>query len=342
MTLHFVINCVSVVSFCSVTLTSRLFLADLGGSEQVKKSKVEAGMTREGLSPEFSLGFQMATHMREAVNINLGLLALKKCIEALQNRSSYVPFQDSKLTMLLSDGLGGNCKTSVIVCAHTEAAQIAETVATLRFGERCALVETTAANNASLLENVLRDLEERIAHCEEEIRTKERWELREENRDDALAEEGTIEKALGGRETRVVVSVIGAEAERRLLASLLQQREQFAGSLSDEALVEIDQLAENLDGLSLHKKKPVLGFGKHFAEVYGLGGKFDEGVEAAAENERFQSQTHIDAIPTALRGKKVVKTGWATGETMEESAELLEKRAKRIKRNKLAYSGISA
>lgn len=45
--------------------------------------------------------------MREAVNINLGLLALKKCIESLNNRSSYTPYQDSKLTMLLSQGLGG-------------------------------------------------------------------------------------------------------------------------------------------------------------------------------------------------------------------------------------------
>jgi hypothetical protein len=65
----------------SVTLRSRLFLADLGGSEQVKKSGVEAGFLREGGSEQFSVGFEMGQHMREAVNINLGLLALKKCIE---------------------------------------------------------------------------------------------------------------------------------------------------------------------------------------------------------------------------------------------------------------------
>ena len=33
-----------------------------------------------------------------------GLLALKKCIEALNSKSLYTPFQDSKLTMLLSSG----------------------------------------------------------------------------------------------------------------------------------------------------------------------------------------------------------------------------------------------
>jgi hypothetical protein len=33
-----------------------------------------------------------------------GLLALKKCIEALNLRALYTPYQDSKLTMLLSSG----------------------------------------------------------------------------------------------------------------------------------------------------------------------------------------------------------------------------------------------
>lgn len=35
-------------------------------------------------------------HMKEAVNINLGLLSLKKCIEAINNKASYVPYQVSK------------------------------------------------------------------------------------------------------------------------------------------------------------------------------------------------------------------------------------------------------
>ncbi len=47
----------------------------------MKKSGVDAGHTREGQNEDFSLGFELGAHMREAVNINLGLLALKKCIE---------------------------------------------------------------------------------------------------------------------------------------------------------------------------------------------------------------------------------------------------------------------
>jgi hypothetical protein len=38
-------------------------------------------------------GFVLGARMREAVYINLGLLALKKCIEALNNKCDYVPYQ---------------------------------------------------------------------------------------------------------------------------------------------------------------------------------------------------------------------------------------------------------
>ena len=54
--------------------------------------------------------------LAEAVNINTGLLALKRCIDALHEGQRakregksppHVPYQDSKLTMLLSSALGG-------------------------------------------------------------------------------------------------------------------------------------------------------------------------------------------------------------------------------------------
>ena len=109
-----------------MTICSKLFLADLGGSEQVSKSKVDAGMSvyflsfffaysavsscsllgairTAGNEQQFSLGFELGERMRETVHINLGLLALKKCVEALNNRAAYVPFMDSKLTMVIGN-----------------------------------------------------------------------------------------------------------------------------------------------------------------------------------------------------------------------------------------------
>lgn len=323
-----------------VTLQSRLFLADLGGSEQVKKSQVEAGALRTaGVNDEFSLGFQMATHMREAVYINMGLLALKKCIEALNTRSYYVPFQDSKLTMLLSEGIGGNSKTSIIVCANMDPSQSAETIASLRFGEKCALIENSARNNATILAGILADLDARIKALEATILAKERWELREEKREDQLAEEGTIEKALGGHEIRTIAMVVGAEEERKQLATLLAERAQFVGTMDDDEVKELDQDGVDVKKASVATKK-VIGFGKKYAEIYGFGGQFDETEEQDAENERFQAKTNEESVPLAVRLKKG-KKGWATGETYEEDKDKLAVKAKKIKRNKLAYSGIS-
>ena len=42
---------------------------------------------------------------RHTLQINLGLLALKNCINALHNNLAHTPYQDSKLTMLLQGPL---------------------------------------------------------------------------------------------------------------------------------------------------------------------------------------------------------------------------------------------
>jgi hypothetical protein len=96
-----------------VTVRSQLCLADLGGSEQLKKS----GATGET--------------QREATEINLGLLALKKCIHALNAGWRHVPFSTSILTALLSRALGGDARTLVIVTAASDPMHIEESVQTL-------------------------------------------------------------------------------------------------------------------------------------------------------------------------------------------------------------------
>ena len=54
--------------------------------------------------------------MIEGANINRSLLALANCITALSEMkySTFVPYRDSKLTRLLKDSLGGNCRTVMI------------------------------------------------------------------------------------------------------------------------------------------------------------------------------------------------------------------------------------
>jgi kinesin family member 5 len=318
-----------------VTLRSRLFLADLGGSEQVKKSQVEAGKLREGFDNAFSVGFEKAQHMREAVYINLGLLALKKCVEALNNGSPYVPYQDSKLTMLLSEGLGGNSKTSIIVCANLNPVHSHETLATLRFGENCAKIELEARNNASMMAGLIAQLDNQIKTLEAEILRKERWVVEERRREDVLAEEGTFEKASGATEVMKVSVVTGAEAERIQLEKLLRQRVALLGSSA--VLPGEEEQEENVT----KSKKKVLGFGKQYAEIYGLGSKFDEAEEEKEENSRFNRAIREEELPTALlRAKKGTKS-WALGEGVPASEEQVRKVAAKANRSKLAYSGVA-
>ena len=59
-----------------------------------------------------------------------------------------MPYRDSKLTRLLADSLGGNCKTTMIACVA--AASMAETVSTLKFASRARHVHNSARINEQI------------------------------------------------------------------------------------------------------------------------------------------------------------------------------------------------
>ena len=63
--------------------SSKLYMADLAGSERVSRSKVSG------------------VGMQEALAINSSLTALGKCIKSLTERASHIPFRESKLTYIL-------------------------------------------------------------------------------------------------------------------------------------------------------------------------------------------------------------------------------------------------
>lgn len=216
------------------TATSQLFLVDLGGSEQVKRSKVHHGeMTSHGLV--------LGERMREAVYINLGLLALKNCIDALNNRSAFVPYNNSKLTMLLSPALGGQAKATVIVCGAMEKANAKETLQALRFGETCSRIENSASLQAQCATKLIKHIDEQIADLEVRIAEKERWETVQVIRQDTNVEEGTFEAALNkrrGGEVMNVGRVVGAEQEREELESLIVKRAKLLGLDIDLSLAE--------------------------------------------------------------------------------------------------------
>ncbi|XP_034562174.1 kinesin-like protein KIF9 isoform X2 [Notolabrus celidotus] len=111
-------------------VTSKLNLVDLAGSERLGKTGSEGQM------------------LKEAVYINKSLSFLEQAILALADRRrDHIPFRQTKLTHALKDSLGGNCNTVLVANIYGEAAQIEETLSTLRFASRMKCVQTQPAVN---------------------------------------------------------------------------------------------------------------------------------------------------------------------------------------------------
>ena len=63
---------------------------------------------------------------------------------------THIPFRDSKLTKLLEDSLGGNCKTVMVANIWPEAVHLEETVSTLKFATRMMRVSNEASVNMEI------------------------------------------------------------------------------------------------------------------------------------------------------------------------------------------------
>ncbi|BBN03135.1 hypothetical protein MPTK1_2g21020 [Marchantia polymorpha subsp. ruderalis] len=109
--------------------SSKLNLVDLAGSERLKRTEV-GGTTK-----------------KEAMLINKSLSFLEQAVFALRQGLGHVPFRQSRLTTLLKDALGGNCKTVLIVCAWAEDFFLDETISALRFAQRVKYLKTSAVIN---------------------------------------------------------------------------------------------------------------------------------------------------------------------------------------------------
>ncbi|KAF0989866.1 hypothetical protein HZS_7409, partial [Henneguya salminicola] len=110
----------------------KLFLVDLAGSEKVSKT----GASGIGLD--------------EARNINKSLGALGNVISALSENKSHIPYRDSKLTRILQESLGGNSRTTIVICCSLSSLNIPETVSTLRFGQRAKTITNKVSINEEL------------------------------------------------------------------------------------------------------------------------------------------------------------------------------------------------
>lgn len=134
---------------------SSLHLVDLAGSERVKKSQVTGSA------------------FRETVGINSSLLVLAKVISALAKGQTHVPYFESKLTTLLKAAFGGNSQTIVFVNCRSDDDNADETLESLRFGERCAMISNALKQAASSYSTAMNTIDTALASVEAQIRSLE-------------------------------------------------------------------------------------------------------------------------------------------------------------------------
>ena len=142
------------------TKTGKLFLVDLAGSEKIAKTGA-TGLTLE-----------------EARNINKSLTTLGMVINSLTDeKSTHVPYRESKVTRILQESLGGNAKTCLIITCSPSSHNDTETLSTLRFGTRAKKIENRPKINKEIsaaelklevdrLENLLNEANLRINYLE--------------------------------------------------------------------------------------------------------------------------------------------------------------------------------
>ncbi|KAF6094494.1 kinesin family member 18B [Phyllostomus discolor] len=144
---------------------AKMSLIDLAGSERASSTHAKGERLREG------------------ANINRSLLALINVLNALadaKGRKSHVPYRDSKLTRLLKDSLGGNCRTVMIAAVSPSGLTYEDTYNTLKYADRAKEIKLSLKSNVVSLDchisqyaTICQQLQAEVATLREKLRVYE-------------------------------------------------------------------------------------------------------------------------------------------------------------------------
>ncbi|NXJ19540.1 KI18A protein, partial [Dicrurus megarhynchus] len=118
---------------------AKMSLIDLAGSERANATNAKGARFVEG------------------TNINRSLLALGNVINALADPKSkkHIPYRNSKLTRLLKDSLGGNCRTIMIAAISPSSLFYDDTYNTLKYANRAKDIKSSLKSNVVSLDSYI-------------------------------------------------------------------------------------------------------------------------------------------------------------------------------------------
>uniref|UniRef100_A0AAR2J472 Kinesin-like protein n=1 Tax=Pygocentrus nattereri TaxID=42514 RepID=A0AAR2J472_PYGNA len=214
-------------------LSGKLYLVDLAGSEKVSKTGAEGAV------------------LDEAKNINKSLSALGNVISALAEGTTYVPYRDSKMTRILQDSLGGNCRTTIVICCSPSSFNEAETKSTLMFGQRAKTIKNTVCVNVELTLNDAIDDE-----INQQSQLAEKLKQQMLDQEELLASSRRDHDNLQAELTRLQME---NEASKEEVKEVLQALEELAVNY-DQKSQEVEDKTKDFESLSdeLSQKSSIL------------------------------------------------------------------------------------
>lgn len=134
-------------------INSKLNFGDLAGSENIRKTGVKLG------SKQFS----------ELRSINLSLSQLTTVINDIVSKRR-PSFRSSKLTHLLQDSIGGNTKTTFIICASPHIFNRQETIRSLLFAQSAKSIKNKAKINKEYTSKQLKKIVQNLEAENDQLR----------------------------------------------------------------------------------------------------------------------------------------------------------------------------
>jgi len=169
----------------SAIKVGKLNLVDLAGSERL------------------SITGAVGKRLEECKKINQSLSALGNVIAALTDPKLriHIPYRDSKLTRLLEDSLGGNCKTTMMAMISPAHSSVWESLSSLKFAHRAKNIKNIAKVNEDVdqqallrrYETELRELRLELEKTNKNVMNKEQlYNLEQEKRKAEADKEAAI------------------------------------------------------------------------------------------------------------------------------------------------------
>ena len=295
-------------------LTSKLNFVDLAGSERVK----ETGSS--GLA------------LKEAAYINKSLTFLEQVVVSLTDktkRKEYVPYRQSKLTHILKDAIGGNCRTVMIATIWPEEQFILDTLSTLNFAKRMKNVVNDLSINIKLDKNAyIKKLSKEIKELKKELLMHNTLANRGKiNYDPYTPEEQYVQqqialKFLNGEDEDIEFDSIRQAKELFVQCRILFQKEYNGTKIENETRAAIEKKKSSIEnkgdktspdnetGVGDFEEKPSFGIGrapKDARPIYKLdqtGNIKDQGI-----NTLMKSGTDLNNLNNINNLNQLEKSG---------------------------------